>query len=623
VPVSISTPETPDQVVSTLYTATRDQGQRLTLLEAPGLVTGFSWTNPSPGAWTIGAKLTFLSGEIVSRGASIRVSPANANFTNATALTGGQGVFQPTLMGLTGSGGMPLGTVWYRFTAETNGYFVISTTNLSSGIDLQVSTGVSTNSLVVAPQIGNLSQRGWMAVKITNGTTYNLRFIGYVGAQLPPLTYQVVHPPANDLFENAELLSGEHFVMHNMTVFATNQPGEPVHFGTSAQRSLWWKWVSPGKGWVAVTGRAKVYTGDSLTALTALPATALVISNTICMVAYDAGSSTALYSDWKLDFNSTPPNDDFANATPLSGRRVTLKADLAYATQESGEALVFPEGWNYGHTVWFTWVPPRSGQALVRRLAGAAYAKINLFRGADLAGLICLQQDGYVPFEVQGGEPLHICVDHNGGGPDATTLEIALNVPPENDDFDKAVTLTEAVPSVGSWNFGATRQYGEPNHNGQFGGRSVWFRWIAQAAGHAEVSLSGDIATNMLAVYEGATLNGLIPIAASTSALTNSASFQAVAGHTYQIAVDGAYGASGDFTLTLQGPGSSIIAEIKSVGLMNGKLILSLRPGTVACKLQRSEDLSTWEDVGSIEATVTQVELPIDSAHAFFRLAQP
>lgn len=86
VSVSISTPERPDQVVSTLYTAIVDRERLLTLLEAPELVTGFSWTNPSPGTWTISAKLTFLSGEVVSRSASIRVSPTNVSFTNATVL---------------------------------------------------------------------------------------------------------------------------------------------------------------------------------------------------------------------------------------------------------------------------------------------------------------------------------------------------------------------------------------------------------------------------------------------------------------------------------------------------------------------------------------------------------
>lgn len=619
VPIQIATLDLPSEVAATSFKVSSDTPlERSTLLEQAGLAPQYFWSNPPPGNHTITATLTFRSGEQVQQNRALRVYPVHADFTNALALEPAPGSLQPAFAGMQFPGAPSgRGLLWYRFTARTNGYLVLTKTNLSN-IDLQISTGPDTNHLQIIPQMGNLSQRGWTAIAITNGVTYNLRFQGYYRITLPVIQYEVLTAPANDLYENAEALAGNSLSVRSPAGLGTNQPGEPAHFGTPAQRTLWWTWTAPGKGWVSISGRAKAYTGSQLNELTALTGRTLVNPGAVLRIVSEP-SSGLLYSDWKLDFSPVPPNDDFQNRQPLTGRRVTFRADLVSATTEPGEQAVFPGGWNYGHTVWFAWTPPASGLAVARRLPGAAWANALLFRGSGLSSLVLLQEDAYAPFQVLEGEEIQICVDFNGGGPAFTTLEIVLLEPPSNDAVSNALPLSSGA-SVSSWNFGATREWGEPSHAATFGSRSVWFRWLAPSSGGTELTLSGDIATNLLAVYQGNTVTELMPVASSTGALTNSLWFSAQEGQSYVLAVDGAYGATGDFNLSLRQEIAPAPPRILNAARAGNALVLSLLPSEAMGMLQRSEDLLNWHDHLFLEPWSDKASLPLTATNAFYRI---
>jgi hypothetical protein len=101
-------------------------------------------------------------------------------------------------------------------------------------------------------------------------------------------------------------------------------------------------------------------------------------------------------------------------------------------------------------------------------------------------------------------------------------------------------------------NLDATNETHETNHVGKLGGRSVWLGWIAPVTGIATFSTRGSSFDTLLGIYTGADVGNLTALAADEDSggfLTSQASFNAVAGTEYLIAVDGFGGASGNIVL--------------------------------------------------------------------------
>lgn len=113
---------------------------------------------------------------------------------------------------------------------------------------------------------------------------------------------------------------------------------------------------------------------------------------------------------------------------------------------------------------------------------------------------------------------------------------------PANDNFANSILLSPADEGLtAGTNVGATKEPGEPNHFST-GGASVWYHVTAPVTGHATINTDGSDFDTLLAVYTGSTLNGLTQVVADDDSGTDNDSavaFDAVAGTTYRIAVDG------------------------------------------------------------------------------------
>src|SRR6266536_2628723 len=127
---------------------------------------------------------------------------------------------------------------------------------------------------------------------------------------------------------------------------------------------------------------------------------------------------------------------------------------------------------------------------------------------------------------------------------------------PANDDFADARPLTsEMTGSMTGSNVGATKEIGEPDHAGNPGGHSVWDSWIAPSSGNVAFSTEGSAFDTLLAVYTGAAVNSLTPIAANDddpiafTAGWSTVSFAVSNGVTYMVAVDGFSGKQGFLAL--------------------------------------------------------------------------
>lgn len=131
---------------------------------------------------------------------------------------------------------------------------------------------------------------------------------------------------------------------------------------------------------------------------------------------------------------------------------------------------------------------------------------------------------------------------------------ISLTAPPSavgNDNFANAQLVSGSSGSTSGTNTGATKEAGEPNHAGNFGGASIWFRWQAPANAMVTMTTVGSNFDTLLGIYTGSTVGGLTLIASNDdeafpSSLNSRVTFTAVAGTTYRIAVDGFNGATGN-----------------------------------------------------------------------------
>src|SRR5437879_10634727 len=153
----------------------------------------------------------------------------------------------------------------------------------------------------------------------------------------------------------------------------------------------------------------------------------------------------------------------------------------------------------------------------------------------------------------------HKCVSRAVGRCLSILVPLVLLMPhpgraqPSNDAFANAQPLSGSAGSVTGSNAGASKESGEPNHAGDPGGHSVWYRWTAPSSGSVTIDTLGSNFDTLLGVYTGNSVSSLTTIASnddiSSTIKQSRVSFTPMAGATYQIAVDGWNGDAGNITL--------------------------------------------------------------------------
>ncbi|HEX9783014.1 MAG TPA: immunoglobulin domain-containing protein [Opitutaceae bacterium] len=118
----------------------------------------------------------------------------------------------------------------------------------------------------------------------------------------------------------------------------------------------------------------------------------------------------------------------------------------------------------------------------------------------------------------------------------------------------------------------ASVEAGEPGHAGIPGGASVWWTWTAPADGTAVFTVNGRPDGTVLVVYTGESLATLSRVASNEASvhgyLRSRAILKAVAGTSYQLAVDGMGGISSDLTLELvltEGPENDLFSSAREI----------------------------------------------------------
>lgn len=281
-----------------------------------------------------------------------------------------------------------------------------------------------------------------------------------------------------------------------------------------------------------------------------------------------------------------PVNDNFAERTAIGDELpVHISESNVDATKETGEQI---NEFGKGRSIWWEWESPLTGWVTVSVCGSEMHSYVNVFEeGSEVAHLTsltarrgngdegpqCWASNSTYTFAATAGDVYEIGADGNGyyvppppgegeavipSGEGTIALSIEATPLPPNDSFASPIQLggnfheVHQSPfeppnsneyfneQVTGYNWGATKEAGEPDHAGDPGGASVWYAWTPTRSGEARLSLQGGgSGPKLLALYQGSTLAGLIPLASSATGPYRSAVAPVTAGVEYRIAVDG------------------------------------------------------------------------------------
>src|SRR5439155_1348443 len=202
---------------------------------------------------------------------------------------------------------------------------------------------------------------------------------------------------------------------------------------------------------------------------------------------------------WTVSSSSTS-NDNFANATVVSGTTGTTTGSTAGMTKEAGEPN--HAGNAGGHSIWYRWTAPGGGTVTIDTFGSSFDTLLAAYTGTALTSLAVVASNddaagrlqSQISFTAVSGTTYSIAVDGYGGASGAVTLtwKLASAGSTSNDMFSSAAALTG---SSGTWtgsNASATKEAGEPNHAGNAGGHSIWFSWTAPAGGATTFKTAGS-----------------------------------------------------------------------------------------------------------------------------------
>jgi hypothetical protein len=360
--------------------------------------------------------------------------------------------------------------------------------------------------------------------------------------------YSVVPLPPNDFFTNATKVpaAGSFYLANNR--FATIEKDEPKHAGVRGTAgSLWWNWTPAAATNVLLDTSGSqidtvlaVYTGTYVTNLTPIIATNNVGTRKQAYLNFNATAGTTYRiavasansnSMGSLRFRLAPGARTDTNPpvvtvkTPLSG--VWVSNFLVTVTGTASDGLPDPSG------------VKQVSVSVNGQLAKAATGTTNWSLTFGLTpGLNRIQVTAQ---------------DKAGNVSSPANLQVTYSVPdPINDLFARAIPLSGDSDKSSVTTTNATKEFGEPDHAGNGGGKSVWWTYQPTADGVLTLNTVGSSFDTLLAMYTGSSVDKLTPVVSNDDAYDGapggySLINQAVrANQVYRIAVDGYDGVSGN-----------------------------------------------------------------------------
>ncbi len=357
------------------------------------------------------------------------------------------------------------------------------------------------------------------------------------------VTYNVVPVPVNDFFTNATKVPSGGAVYFSNNKFGTVEVGETNHAGVvGAAASLWWNW-SPSTAtnvFIDTTGSEidtvlAVYTGQNINSLTQVIAT------------NDPAGKQQAY----LNFNATAGASyriavASASSNSLGSLRLLVAPGGQLDTNSPTVSVTSPLSgqWvsNFLVTVTGTATDPQPNSSGIKQVSLGLNGQNFQVNGTT--------NWSYTVGLKQGLNHLKLTAEDFAGNVSApVTIDVTYLIPGiANDLFANAIPLSGNSGSVTTTTTNATKEFNEPDHAGNSGGKSVWYSFTPTVDGLLSLTTTNSTFDTLLGVYTGSSVTALTVQAFNDDSGNNSFSALSVAVHSnevYSIAIDGFDGASG------------------------------------------------------------------------------
>ena len=514
--------------------------------------------------------------------------PANDDFATASVIANEEGSRALDLLHATPEPGEPVfdsrrgrpaGTVWYTWTAPSDGAFRFSVPVLAA--DYSDRDDIARYDRVHVFQgdrvaaLREVAAALWQAELFAEqGRTYRVRIGNSSRGAAMDLRWSPGGRPVNDDFADAVTLDGESGSVEGSSLGATLQAGES--FGAAAA-TTWFRWTAPSDGtWLFVVPYPKqvlAFEGDSVSTLRLVSqrpaANAFLVARggREYRIAVAESGGQASPSPYQLSWaheTARTGNDRFVDAQPIeNGSLAEQVVDV------DGRSTVEPdEPPQTGvRTKWWRWDAPDNGlyawriEDVGEVVPTYPKMRVTMFTGTELKDLRLVAESGPgAPFDflldALGGEPYWIAAGLGTGHPAAygefnVSAKLVWGLTPGNDEAAGAAAMTGSSGTVSGSNRFATGARGE--RSDVLGRSTLWWTYEATASGWVRFAVDGDGRPWALTVHrDGADGLGGLDIVASNRWQRSESEllFEARAGVRYTIALGiRGGGRGGEFTL--------------------------------------------------------------------------
>jgi Ca2+-binding RTX toxin-like protein len=223
-------------------------------------------------------------------------------------------------------------------------------------------------------------------------------------ASLAASAQALAAPPANDNFSAAAVIAGKQGSLKGTNLEATKEAGEPNHAGLPGGPSVWYRWTAPENGRLFLSAGGSefdtllaVYTGAAVNALAEVASNddASATTKTSALNFFAVGGTTyeiavdgftGQTGTIVLAWTQGPPNDDFANAQAIVGRKGAVSGSTQAATVEAGEPL---EAGENATSIWYRWTAPVTASFVFDTFSSqrSLDTTLGIYRGNSLLAL--------------------------------------------------------------------------------------------------------------------------------------------------------------------------------------------------------------------------------------------
>ncbi len=493
--------------------------------------------------------------DFFGRAALLEGATGGSSFTFAdTSLEPGE----PPALGLPIHGGD--GSLWWRWTAPRGGTFVLNATppqGSGYGPLVEFVSGATLETLRLrasASGLFTLSLTTTATLAVAAGEEVRIRILGTPGFRGPvTLAWNLLETPANDRFADRFAIPAEGGAVAGHNVGSTLEPGEPRLDVRGSETSLWWTWTAPRNATALLLGptRPRVFTGASVDALvdvlisqSPVPTTTATAFRARAGVSYQfqvGGGERAV--GFELLLADPPPNDDFADALPLTGATADFEGGLFGATSEPASAGIAAIA-----DTWWVWTAPRDGVVRIGFPHPDASPSVNVFTGGTLETLTSIagfpgtpQTPPHAGFIASAGTTYRFRISSSLPAAVAFRLRLETLAAPPNDAFADRIPILGEIVTVKGSATGATREAGEPVHGGFPGSGTLWWSWTAPDTGQVLVGAERPAPGSWIAAYTGANVAALTPVvgARPSNPYSRALLLNCIGGVTYHFAVEG------------------------------------------------------------------------------------